>query len=49
MSGPAKREEAGSNGESDDPIDLSDIRWDDYLVLAVFWVLACVVFLQQRK
>ncbi len=27
-------------------IDLSDIKWDDTLVLLVFWVLAFVVFLQ---
>lgn len=27
-------------------IDLSDIRWQDALVLALFWVLAGVVFLQ---
>jgi TRAP-type C4-dicarboxylate transport system permease small subunit len=27
-------------------IDLSDLRWDDGLVLVIFWVLAGVVFLQ---
>lgn len=27
-------------------IDLSDIRWDDTLVMLIFWVLAFVVFLQ---
>jgi TRAP-type C4-dicarboxylate transport system permease small subunit len=30
----------------EDEIDLSDLRWEDGLVLAVFWVLAVVVFLQ---
>jgi TRAP-type C4-dicarboxylate transport system permease small subunit len=30
----------------DEPIDLSDLRWSDGLVLALFWVLAFVVFLQ---
>ncbi len=30
----------------EDSIDLSDLRWDDTLVLVVFWVLAFVVFLQ---
>ena len=30
----------------DEPIDLSDVTPDDYLVLVVFWVLAFVVFLQ---
>ncbi len=27
-------------------IDLSDLRWDDSLVLVIFWILAFVVFLQ---
>ncbi|HBM60146.1 TRAP transporter small permease [Salipiger marinus] len=27
-------------------IDLSDLRWQDGLVLAIFWILALVVFLQ---
>ena len=27
-------------------VDLSDVQWDDALVLVVFWVLAFVVFLQ---
>jgi TRAP-type C4-dicarboxylate transport system permease small subunit len=30
----------------DDEIDLSDLRWEDSIVLAVFWILAVVVFLQ---
>ncbi|WP_102106705.1 TRAP transporter small permease [Oceaniglobus roseus] len=30
----------------DEKIDLSDLRWDDSLVLILFWVLAFVVFLQ---
>ena len=30
----------------DEQIDLSDLQWDDTLVLAVFWVLAFIVFLQ---
>lgn len=30
----------------DEDVDLSDLRWEDGLVLSVFWVLAFVVFLQ---
>ncbi len=30
----------------DEPVDLSDLRWDDGPVLLLFWVLAFVVFLQ---
>ncbi len=30
----------------DEPVDLSDIQWDDAPVLVVFWALAAVVFLQ---
>lgn len=30
----------------EEKIDLSDQRWDDALVLALFWLLAFVVFLQ---
>lgn len=30
----------------DEPIDLSDIKWDDTFVLLIFWGLALVVFLQ---
>jgi TRAP-type C4-dicarboxylate transport system permease small subunit len=30
----------------EEEIDLSDLRWDDYIVLTLFWVLAGVVFLQ---
>lgn len=30
----------------DEAVDLSDIRWDDSLVLVIFWALAGVVFLQ---
>jgi TRAP-type C4-dicarboxylate transport system permease small subunit len=30
----------------DEPIDLSDIRWDDAIVFVAFWALAVVVFLQ---
>lgn len=33
-------------GPDDDEIDLSDLRWDDSVVLVVFWVMAFVVFLQ---
>ncbi|XDA99096.1 TRAP transporter small permease [Sulfitobacter sp. LCG007] len=32
--------------EDNEEIDLSDLRWDDTLVLVIFWVLAFVVFLQ---
>ncbi|WP_420391606.1 TRAP transporter small permease [Acuticoccus sp.] len=32
--------------DGDEPIDLSDLRWDDAPVLGVFWLLAAVVFLQ---
>ncbi len=32
--------------EDTQEIDLSDIRWQDALVLGLFWVLALVVFLQ---
>lgn len=31
---------------ADEPIDLSDLQWDDAPVLVVFWGLAFVVFLQ---
>ena len=30
----------------DEDVDLSDLRWDDSVVLVVFWLLAFVVFLQ---
>lgn len=30
----------------EEEIDLSDLRWDDALVMVIFWVLAFVVFLQ---
>ena len=30
----------------EDEIDLSDLRWDDTLVMVIFWILALVVFLQ---
>ena len=30
----------------EEPVDLSDLRWSDGIVLALFWVLAGVVFLQ---
>jgi TRAP-type C4-dicarboxylate transport system permease small subunit len=30
----------------EEKIDLSDLRWDDTLVLILFWLLAFVVFLQ---
>ncbi|MCP3055198.1 TRAP transporter small permease [Aurantimonas marianensis] len=42
---PAVRAEAPSP-LTDQPIDLSDIRWSDGLILFVFWLLAFVVFLQ---
>lgn len=32
--------------DDDEDVDLSDLRWDDSIVLVVFWVLAFVVFLQ---
>ena len=32
--------------ESDEHINLSDVRWDDSLVFLIFWGLAFVVFLQ---
>lgn len=31
---------------AEDEIDLSDIQWDDAIVLILFWILAGVVFLQ---
>ncbi len=31
---------------AEDEIDLSDLRWEDGIVLAVFWLLAVDVFLQ---
>lgn len=31
---------------TDQPIDLSDLQWDDAPVLVIFWTLAFVVFLQ---
>lgn len=31
---------------TDEPIDLSDHGWEDWLALAMFWVLAVVVFIQ---
>jgi TRAP-type C4-dicarboxylate transport system permease small subunit len=31
---------------ADEPVDLSDLRWDDALVLVLFWALAVIVFLQ---
>lgn len=43
-------DEPGSDGTAfevfDEELDLADIRWEDGIVLAVFWVLAAVVFLQ---
>jgi len=30
----------------EDKIDLSDLQWDDAIVLVLFWILAGVVFLQ---
>lgn len=30
----------------EEEIDLSDLQWDDYIVLVLFWGLAVVVFLQ---
>ncbi len=39
------QDEAGPVFE-DEPIDLSDLRWDDAIVLVFFWALAVVVFLQ---
>lgn len=30
----------------DEEVDLSDLRWEDGIVLVAFWVLAVVVFLQ---
>jgi TRAP-type transport system small permease protein len=30
----------------DETIDLSDLRWEDSIVFAIFWILAFVVFLQ---
>ncbi|MBB4004493.1 MAG: TRAP transporter small permease [Aurantimonas endophytica] len=43
--------EAGIRAEepsalASEPVDLSDIRWSDGLVLLVFWLLSFVVFLQ---
>ncbi|WMS40766.1 TRAP transporter small permease [Acuticoccus sp. MNP-M23] len=35
-----------ADAPEDEPIDLSDIQWDDAPVLVVFWALAGVVFLQ---
>lgn len=36
----------GTEFVEDERIDLSDLRWDDALVLVVFWLLAADVFLQ---
>ena len=38
--------DGGSDPPDDEPVDLSDLRWDDAIVLVVFWGLAVVVFLQ---
>jgi TRAP-type C4-dicarboxylate transport system permease small subunit len=32
--------------EEESHVDLSDLRWSDTLVFAIFWILFCVVFLQ---
>ncbi len=39
-------EEQGSLVAIDEPVDLSDLRWSDGIVLVLFWVLAFIVFLQ---
>lgn len=47
MADPVLRE--GEDGEvwaEEEPVDLSDLRPEDGLVLVIFWVLAVVVFLQ---
>src|SRR5690606_30247375 len=44
MTGSAPRQP--ENDADDTPIDLSDLRWEDGLVLVVFWILFAVVFLQ---
>jgi TRAP-type C4-dicarboxylate transport system permease small subunit len=36
----------GSFHVADEPIDLSGHGWEDWLALAMFWVLAAVVFIQ---
>ena len=47
MTEPSRAEEAHDALVPDDePIDLSDVHWSDGLVIAVFWLLAFVVFLQ---
>ncbi len=38
--------DGGSDPPDDEPVDLSDLRWEDAIVLVVFWGLAVVVFLQ---
>lgn len=46
MSGERERDGPGDLVIEDEPIDLSDVSWGEGLVLALFWVLAGVVFLQ---
>ncbi|WP_424929815.1 TRAP transporter small permease [Amaricoccus tamworthensis] len=48
MSEPEAHDSAASELISleEDKIDLSDLRWDDAVVLILFWILAVVVFLQ---
>lgn len=43
---PDPRDPAPPLDFTEPPIDLSDLRWGDAIVLAVFWGLAFVVFLQ---
>ncbi len=47
MTEPSPAEEApDALVPADEPIDISDVHWSDGLVIAVFWLLAFVVFLQ---
>ena len=39
-------EDWGQDLAVEDDVDVSDVQWDDYIVLFVFWLLAFVVFLQ---
>lgn len=44
--GEAVLDEAGRFHATDAPIDLSGYRWEDWLTLAFFWMLALTVFYQ---
>jgi TRAP-type transport system small permease protein len=43
---PAVLDDAGGFHVTDEPIDLSAYRWEDWITFALFWVLSFVVFYQ---